>query len=89
MDDLVDNISPSETKKNVKDRREKFIKLAETRTINAIKAIRIIGKLGNPNAYVYSEDDVRKITKALNTEVEAMKNRLSTTKSSNGVNFKL
>ncbi len=29
-------------------KREKFVKLAESRTVNAIKAIRIIGKAGQP-----------------------------------------
>ena len=70
-------------------RREKFVKLAESRTTNAIKAIRIIGKLGNRNAYDYDDADVRKIAKALNDEVEALKNRMKTTKSSDGVEFKL
>lgn len=70
-------------------RREKFVKLAESRTSNAIKAIRIIGKLGNRNAYDYDDADVRKIVKALSDEVEALKNRMKTTKSSDGVDFKL
>jgi len=70
-------------------KREKFIKLAESRTVNAIKAIRIIGKLGNRNAYDYDDADVRKIVKALNDEIEALKNRMKTTKSSDGVEFKL
>ncbi|MEL7179629.1 MAG: hypothetical protein AAFN63_07335 [Pseudomonadota bacterium] len=71
------------------DKREKFVKLAESRTVNAIKAIRIIGKLGNRNAYDYDDADVRKIVKALNDEVETLKNRMKTTKSSDGVDFKL
>jgi len=70
-------------------KREKFVKLAESRTVSAIKAIRIIGKLGNRNAYDYDDADVRKIVKALNDEIEALKNRMKTTKSSDGVDFKL
>lgn len=70
-------------------KREKFVKLAESRTVNAIKAIRIIGKLGNRNAYDYDDADVRKIVKALNDEIEALKNRMKATKSSDGVDFKL
>ena len=70
-------------------KRDKFVKLAEKRTINAIKAIRIIGKLGNPNAYDYSEVDVKKISKALTDEIEAMKHRMHNTKSSDDVEFKL
>ena len=70
-------------------RRDKFVKLAESRTINAIKAIRIIGKLGNPNAYEYYEDDVKKIAKALTDEIEAMKTRMRSTRRSEIVDFKL
>jgi hypothetical protein len=70
-------------------KRDKFVKLAESRTSTAIKAIRIIGKLGNRNAYDYDESDVRKIAKALNDEVEALKDRMKTTKSVDGVDFKL
>ena len=70
-------------------RRPKFVKLAESRTVNAIKAIRIIGKLGNPNAYEYDEDDVKKIAKALTDEIEAMKTRMRSTRRSEIVDFKL
>lgn len=70
-------------------RREKFVKLAESRTVTAIKAIRIIGKLGNRNAYDYDDADVRKIVKALNDEIEALKSRMKTMKASDGVDFKL
>ena len=71
------------------EKREKFVKLAENRTVNAIKAIRVIGKLGNKNAYQFDESDVNKIIKALNKEVEALKARMSTTGSKESVDFKL
>ena len=70
-------------------KREKFVKLAERRTTNAIKAIRIIGKLGNRNAYEYDDSDVRKIAKALIEEVDSLKSRMNTTKASEDVEFKL
>ena len=34
-----------------KDRREKFVRLAESRTAKAMKAIRVIGNLGNKSQY--------------------------------------
>ena len=70
-------------------KREKFVKLAERRTVNAIRAIRIIGKLGNPNAYEYDDNDVKKIVKALTDEIEATKTRMTSAKPSDGVGFKL
>jgi ribosomal protein L7/L12 len=70
-------------------KREKFVELAENRTVNAIKAIRVIGKLGNKNAYQFDENDVNKIVRALNKEVEALKARMTTTGGKESVDFKL
>ncbi len=70
-------------------KREKFIELAESRTRNAIKAIRIIAKLGNKNAYDYSEADIKKIATALNREVEALKARMLSVGGKDVVDFKL
>lgn len=70
-------------------KREKFVQLAERRTVNAIKAIRVIGKLGNKAAYDFDDADVRKITTALNREIEALKARMSSTGGKEAVDFKL
>ena len=70
-------------------KREKFVELAENRTVNAIKAIRIIGKLGNKNAYQFDDSDVQKIVRALSKEVEALKNRMSSSGGKESVDFKL
>jgi ribosomal protein L7/L12 len=70
-------------------KREKFVELAESRTINAIKAIRIIGKLGNKNAYQFDDSDVQKIVRALNKEVEALKMRMTSSGGKESVDFKL
>ena len=70
-------------------KREKFVELAENRTVNAIKAIRVIGKLGNKNAYQFDESDVQKIVKALTREVDALKARMSTSGGKESVDFKL
>ena len=72
-----------------RDKRQKFVELGQKRTINAIKAIRVIGKLGNKAHYEYDESDVRKIVTALNKEVEALKHRLSQTKNHDEIGFSL
>jgi ribosomal protein L7/L12 len=72
-----------------RDKRKKFVELAEKRTRNAIKSIRIIGKLGNKNAYEYTPEDVKKIASALNKEIEAMKARMSHSGSKDTVDFEL
>ncbi len=71
------------------NKREKFVDLAESRTRNAIKAIRVIAKLGNKNAYEYTESDVRKIAIALSRETEALKTRMLSTGGKEAVDFKL
>jgi ribosomal protein L7/L12 len=70
-------------------KREKFVELAESRTVNAIKAIRVIGKLGNKNAYQFDDTDVSKIIRALNKEIEALKSRMSSSGGKESVEFKL
>ena len=71
------------------EKREKFVHLAENRTRNAIKAIRVIGKLGNKNAYQFDDSDVQKIIRALSKELDALKVRMSSTGGKEAVDFKL
>lgn len=70
-------------------KRENFVRLAESRTANAIKSIRVIGKLGNKSAYDFSEADVKKIVAALNREVDALKARMLSTGGKETVEFRL
>ena len=81
--------SKEKTAKKVNEKREKFVNMAENRTRNAIKAIRVIAKLGNKNAYEYAEADVKKIAGALTREVEALKARMLSTGGKDVVDFKL
>ncbi len=71
------------------DKRKKFVDIAEKRTRNAIRAIRIISKLGNKSAYAYDEADVRKIAAALTKEIENLKNRMSSPGGKEAIEFKL
>ena len=71
------------------ERREKFVELAESRTRNAIRAIRVIAKLGNKIAYEYTDADVKKIAAALDREVEALKVRMTSSGGKVSVDFTL
>jgi ribosomal protein L7/L12 len=71
------------------DKREKFVELAQSRTVNAIKAIRVIAKLGNKSHYEYTEADVKKIVAALTREVDALKARMTQSGSKDSVDFTL
>lgn len=59
----------------MRDKRKKFVGLAEARVNRAIKNIRLIGNLANKAAYEYSEDDARRIVRALQKELDAAKAR--------------
>ncbi|MEW7009431.1 hypothetical protein [Lentilitoribacter sp. EG35] len=59
----------------MRDKRKKFIDLAEARVNRAIKDIRLIGNLANKNSYDYSDEDARKITRALQKELDSAKSR--------------
>ena len=88
MDDSLDG-APKEGTRVSENKREKFVKLAQARTVNAIKAIRVIGKLGNKSAYAYDDGDVKKIISTLSREVDALKSRLGQKSGKGGVEFKL
>lgn len=89
MDEKLDEKRHLDKPKMKLGKRDKFVELAQARTKNAIKAIRIIGKLGNKNAYDFSDADVKKIVSALNREIEAMKARMSQTGGKESVDFSL
>ena len=80
---------PGQRAGNDTDKREKFVRLAQARTRTAIKAIRVLGKLANKNAYEYTEVDVKKITSALSKEIDAMRARMSHTGAKEVVDFEL
>jgi hypothetical protein len=70
-------------------KREKFVRLAESRTRNALQSIRVIGNLSNRSAYDFDENDVKKIVLALSREVDALKLRLTSPSTRETVEFKL
>lgn len=61
-----------------RDRRERFVTLAEARTGKALQAIRLIGNLSNRSNYEYSERDVQRIIRALTSEIDDMRRRFRT-----------
>ena len=89
MEDNIVNLESKKSSNHPINKREKFVKLAENRTIKAIKSIRVIGKLGNPSAYSYSDSDVAKIVKALQAEIESLKIRMKSSEHSEDIKFKL
>ena len=55
------------------ERKKAFIKLAEIRVNNALKAMKLLGNLSNKSNYSYDEPQVRKIISALDSELKSLK----------------
>ena len=55
--------------------RKKFVELAEKRVRRALKDISLVGNLSNRSNYSYTDEDVKKIYKALRSAVDEMKSR--------------
>lgn len=60
-------------------KRQKFIELAQKRATKAINAIRSLAKLANRGNYVYTDDQVAKLSEVLRQEVIDMNAAFSTT----------
>lgn len=68
--------------------RDKFVHLAEKRVVRAIHAIRLVGNLSNRSNYSYTEEDAKKIIRALQTALDEMKTKFSTGRNP-GIEFRL
>ena len=55
--------------------REKFVQLANKRVSKALKSIQLIGNLSNRSNYDYTDEDIAKIFRALQSEVAVCKKR--------------
>jgi hypothetical protein len=58
-----------------RDRRAKFVELGTNRVNRAIKDLRLIGNLSNRAAYEYTDEDAKKILRALQRELDDLKLR--------------
>jgi hypothetical protein len=58
-----------------RDARDRFVDLANKRVTRAIKDLRLVGNLANKRSYEYSDDDAKKIIRALQRELDVLKAR--------------
>lgn len=73
----------------MRDKRGRFVKLANQRVTKALDQIRLVGNLSNRTAYDFTDEDTKKIVKALQQAVDAAKARFSQTGSSGEQGFTL
>jgi hypothetical protein len=70
-------------------RRDKFVRLAETRTEKALDALRLIGNLSNRSNYDYTTADVAAIFDALESELRLHRERFHQPDAPRTPSFKL
>ena len=59
------------------NKRAKFVELAQKRVNRSIKDLRLIGNLSNRSAYEFTEEDIRKIFRALQKELDIAKGQFA------------
>jgi ABC-type Fe3+-hydroxamate transport system substrate-binding protein len=67
----------------------KFVELANKRVNKTIKDIQLIGNLANKQNYEYTEQQAKKIIKALQQELDAVKHSFANTHTSTRKTFVL
>lgn len=70
-------------------KREKFVRMAEARTIKIISMVRLLGNCSNRLAYEYTDKDVNKIFNAIESAVADAKKRYKSSPSGNAQVFSL
>lgn len=73
----------------MRNKREKFVELAEARVNKALKDIQLIGNLSNRSAYEFNEGDIRKIFSTLQKGLDSAKGRFSKENEGSGGEFRL
>ena len=61
-------------------RKERFNRLATSRTNEIIDKIRILGNCSNKSTYEYSESEISKIFRAIDNELRETKKKFTSTK---------
>lgn len=56
---------------------EAFRRLATQRTNAVLERIRILGHCANPHLYHYTEEDIRKIFRAIESELRTVRSKFS------------
>jgi len=60
-------------------KKERFKKVAETRTVKVLKMLELLGNCSNKNNYEYSDAEVKKIFYAIEKQLKETKNQFEKT----------
>jgi ABC-type Fe3+-hydroxamate transport system substrate-binding protein len=58
-----------------RDKHGKFVELATKRVNKALDQLRLVGNLANRTTYEYSDDEAKKIVRALQKEIDTVKSK--------------
>ena len=72
-----------------RDKRAKFVELAQNRVNKALTQIRLVGNLANRANYEFDDEDAKKIVRALQKEIDSVKAKFNDTSGSQGSEFTL
>lgn len=72
-----------------RDKRGKFVELAQSRVNKAISQIRLVGNLANRANYEFDEADAKKIVRALQKEIDALKAKFDDNAGTSSSEFRL
>ena len=70
-------------------KRDRFVRIAETRTNKIIDMLQLLGNCSNVNVYEYKQQDIEKIFNVIETEVREAKKKFSKYDSKRSNRFKL
>jgi ABC-type Fe3+-hydroxamate transport system substrate-binding protein len=73
----------------VRNKRAKFVELANKRVTKSIKDLKLIGNLANKANYEFTDEDAKKIVRALQREVDSIRARFADTGSASSLDFSL
>ncbi|QHS52371.1 hypothetical protein [Edaphobacter sp. 12200R-103] len=73
----------------MRDKRAKFVELANKRVTKTIRDLKLVGNLSNRAAYDYTDDDAKKIVRALQKEVDSIRSRFADNGDSTSLDFSL
>lgn len=73
----------------MRDKRQKFVELAEARVGKALKDLQLISNLSNKAAYDFTDADVKKIFGALQKALDTAKSRFTKGSDGDGGEFRL
>ena len=70
-------------------KRERFVRLAETRTNKIINMVQLLGNCSNTSAYEYTDADVEQIFGAIEVSIREAKKKFTKTEMTKATRFTL